>query len=386
MLPPRTQMSEPLTITTPMDRSNRHPRARARRLRGGSLCWSLWGYGGPLRGPPSWTDRQVDRVHARHVAGQHVDRVLGLLERQRARVHLLERVAAGLDDVDGAKRLVHRHAQHATDRQLLVDDVVDRDVLRGAQALETGDDDAAPAHGDRDGVIERLRRVGRRVHDHLGAAARRVAHARHHVVLLDVDGRVRAELAREGELVRVTTETRDDDLPRAGGARGDDAAETALTGAEDHHAVTRSGARDRGRPRQPGRERVEHHRDARGQRGAHLLHHRIRRQVHALGIAAPEMRRLADVRVAVGAAALGARARLPAAARLALSAAVARTHGHAVALTHAPPRRRTPSDLFDDAERLVAGNHRVRRVVLVLGLRALVLLVVAAADAARLDA
>src|SRR5205085_2861272 len=126
---------------------------------------------------------------------------------------------------------------------------------------------------------------------------------------------------------------------------------------------------------------VEHHRDARGQRRAHLLHHRIGRQVHALGIAAPQLRWLADVGVAVGAAALGARARLPAAARLALPAAVARAYGDAIAFAHAPPRGRIPADLFDHAERLVAGNDRVRRVVFVLRLGAFVLLVVAAADA-----
>src|SRR2546430_4879496 len=41
------------------------------------------------------------------------------------RVHLAKRVAAGLDDVDRAERLVHPHAEHAADGQLLVDHVVE---------------------------------------------------------------------------------------------------------------------------------------------------------------------------------------------------------------------------------------------------------------------
>src|SRR6266478_2332687 len=142
---------------------------------------------------------------------------------------------------------------------------------------------------------------------------------------------------------------------------------------------------DRAGPRQARRQRVEHHGDAGGPPRVHLLHHRVRRQVHALGVAAPEVRRLADIGVAVGAAAPGTRARLPAPARLALSAAVARAHGHPIALAHAPARRRLSAYLFDDAERLVARDHGIRGVILVLRLRALVLLVVAAADAARLD-
>src|SRR5207248_7570845 len=79
-------------------------------------------------------------------------------------------------------------------------------------------------------------------------------------------------------------------------------------------------------------------------------------------------------------------ARLPAPARLALPAAVARAHGDPLALGHAPARARAGADLLDNAERLVSRDHGIRRVVLVLRLRALVLLVVAAADPARLDA
>src|SRR2546421_4061762 len=344
-----------------------------------------WGVWGAISGPPTRTDREMDGFHAGYVAAQHVDRVLGLLERQRGRVHPRDRVAAGLDDVDRAERLVHRHAEHATNRQLLVDHLVHGEVLGGALPLQPGDDDAPRPDGDGHGVIQRLRRVGRGVHDDLGAATHRVAHARHHVVLLDVDRGVGPQLTREGELLRVAAEARDDDLLRAGGARGDDATEAALAGTQDHHAVARPRAGNRAGPREPGRERVEHHRDAGRQRRVHLLHHGVRRQVHALGVAAPEVRRLADVGIAIGAAALGTRARLPAPARLALSAAVARAHGHPIALAHAPARARAAADLFDDAQRLVPRDHRIWRVVLVLRLRTFVLFVVAAADAARLD-
>src|SRR5204863_8189894 len=110
------------------------------------------------------------------------------------------------------------------------------------------------------------------------------------------------------------------------------------------------------------------------------LHHGIWREVHALGVAAPEMRRLVDVGVAVRAAARRAEARLPARARGAHPAAVPRAHGDAIALEDAPPLLRVRADLLDDAERLVTGDDRIRRVVLVPRLRALVLLVVAPAD------
>jgi hypothetical protein len=39
-------------------------------------------------------------VHALPMRAEHVDGVLGLRERQRIRVPLLERIASGLDDVD----------------------------------------------------------------------------------------------------------------------------------------------------------------------------------------------------------------------------------------------------------------------------------------------
>src|SRR5262245_38746598 len=98
------------------------------------------------------------------------------------------------------------------------------------------------------------------------------------------------------------------------------------------------------------------------------------------------MGRLADVGIAIGAAALGTRTRLPAPAGLTLTAPVARAHGDAIALGHSPACGRVAADLFDHAERLVARNDGIRRVVLVLRLRALVLLVVAATDPACLDA
>jgi len=45
-------------------------------------------------------DREMHEVHALPMRGEHADGVLGLLERQRIRMPLLERIASGLDDVD----------------------------------------------------------------------------------------------------------------------------------------------------------------------------------------------------------------------------------------------------------------------------------------------
>ena len=59
-------------------------------------------------------------------------------------------------------------------------------------------------------------------------------------------------------------------------------------------AVFRAGAWVRGRPRQPGGQRIEHNGDPGGDRWIHCPDHRVGREVHVLGIAAPEMRDLAD--------------------------------------------------------------------------------------------
>src|SRR5262252_8175627 len=98
------------------------------------------------------------------------------------------------------------------------------------------------------------------------------------------------------------------------------------------------------------------------------------------------MGRLVHVGVAVGAAADAASPRLVPGAGGAPAAAVAGAHGDAIAFLDAPPLLRLSADLLDDAERLVAGDDGVLHVVLVHGRGAFVLLVVAAADAAGLDA
>src|SRR5215468_6541033 len=95
---------------------------------------------------------------------------------------------------------------------------------------------------------------------------------------------------------------------------------------------------------------------------------------------------LVHVGVAVGAAAGAAAPRLVPGAGGAPAAAVAGAHGDAIAFRDAPPLLRVSADLLDDAERLVAGDNGVLHVVLVHGRGAFVLLVVAAADAAGLDA
>src|SRR5215468_5028242 len=95
---------------------------------------------------------------------------------------------------------------------------------------------------------------------------------------------------------------------------------------------------------------------------------------------------LVHVGVAVGAAAGAAGPRLVPGAGGAPAAAVAGAHGDAIAFRDAPPLLRVSADLLDDAERLVAGDDGVLHVVLVHGRGAFVLLVIAAADAAGLDA
>src|SRR5262249_25973041 len=200
-----------------------------------------------------------------------------------------------------------------------------------------------------------------------------------------VHGGIGAELTSERQLLRIAAEPGDDDLLRAGGAGRDDGAEPALSGAQDDDTIPGPGAGNGGGPREPRGERIEHHRDSRRNLRVHLLEHGIGRQVHVLGVAAPELRRLVDVGVAVGAAPLAAEPRLPARTRLAAPAAVARPDGDAVTLAHAPSLSRVRPDLLDDAEWLVTGDDGERRVVFVGRLRTFVLLVVAAADAARLD-
>src|SRR6185295_16530841 len=167
-----------------------------------------------------------------------------------------------------------------------------------------------------------------------------------------------------------------------GGARGDDAAEPALAGPEDDDAVAGRRRGDGRRPRQARGERIEHHRHGGGNPWIHLLHERVRAEIHVLRVPAPQIGRLGDVGIAVGAAARGAGARVEARAGRAAPAAVARAHGHAVALGHAPALARPGADLLDDAERLVAGDDGELHVLLGRGRRAFVLLVVAAADAA----
>jgi hypothetical protein len=174
-------------------------------------------------------------------------------------------------------------------------------------------------------------------------AAGRLAHARHHVLALGVDGDIGAKLARQRELLRVAAEAGDDDLPGAGGPGGDDAAEPALPRAQDDDPIAHLRARDRARPREAGGEGIEHDGDARRDPRIHLLQDGVGAQVHVLGIAAPEGRRLADIGVAVGAAAPGTEARLPARAGLAAAAAVPdRTATRSPSATPQRARARAP--------------------------------------------
>ena len=230
---------------------------------------------------------------------------------------------------------VHGHTQHAPDRQLLVDHVIHRQFPRRAHALAPGHHHPAPAHGDADGVVQRLRRVGRRVDHDLRTAPGQLAHPGHDVLGLGIDCRVRTELARQAELLRVAAESGDDDLRGAGG------------------------------------ERIEHHGTPGGDRRVHLFEHGVGREVHALGVTTPEVGWSAHVGVAIGATALGAGARLPARAGLAAPAPVTRSHGHSVALLHLPALPSASADFLDARERLMPRDDGVGRVVLVLWLSAI---------------
>ena len=106
-------------------------------------------------------------------------------------------------------------------------------------------------------------------------------------------------------------------------------------------------------------------------------------EVHVVGVRAPQAGRMRQRNVRVAEHAAAAAADLVAA--IEAGAAVAAGDQHldrdAVADVDAPALRRPVADLLDDAERLVSGNHRIRD-----RQHAGVLLGVAAADAARLDA
>src|SRR5438034_3586846 len=326
----------------------------------------------------------VDARLAGQLAGEGLDRALDVLEREVVRVHLLERDAARLDEPDGGLVGTAGDGERAPDGDLLDDDQVAHEVGHGLQPLHAGQYDA-PARGH---VVERLgHRLGRvggdLDHRLRPAPAGQLAHARAGVLPLDVDHVIGAELARERELPRVAREAGHDDRVGARGARGDHAREAALPGAEHEHAVARAGGGDLDRPAEARAERVEHDREARRDVLAHPVHDRERIEVHVVRVRAPQAGRAVEGDVAVPEEPAAPAAELVAArdAGPAVAAANDRLDRDAIADVDAPALRRPVADALDHAERLVPGHQGQAD-----GKDAGVLLGVAPADAARLDA
>ena len=217
-----------------------------------------------------------------------------------------------------------------------------------------------------------LRGVGRDVDDDVRAAAvGGFADGGAHVVAVGEEREVGAELAGEVELGGVAFEAGDDDAAGAGFFRGDDAAEAALAGAEDDDRLAGLEAGHGDGPAEAGADRVEERRDGGIDGLVDLVDVDRGREVEVLAVAAPEAGRVVDAEESVGADAAAGSARRR----------DERLDADAVALLDAPARGGLVADLGDAADGLVAGDHGVVR-----GQRALVLLVVGAADAAGLDA
>ena len=148
--------------------------------------------------------------------------------------------------------------------------------------------------------------------------------------------------------------------PAPGGARRDHAGQPALPRAEDDDRVAKAQVGRRARPADARRERVEEHGDVGRDRCADRVQHRVRVQVHVLGVAAEQPR--PDVgpeqSVAVDAAPAAALRAVAGTAELALPAGDQRLDRDAVAGRHAPALGGALADLVDHAERLVAGDRR----------------------------
>ena len=249
--------------------------------------------------------------------------------------------------------------------------------------LQPGQHDrAAPA--DRvDRVADRLLRHRGEVEDHVDpVAAGQLADPLDRVLLVHVDGVVSAELARELELPGVAGQAGGDDQPGADVLGGEDRGQAALPGPEHQHRGPEVHPAVLQRPAHARPERVVHDRDLGRDVAPDRVHDRVRVQVHVLGVAAVEPEAaLGRVVAAVAAGPVLALHVLPGQAQVAGPAGDEDLHRHPVADRDSPAGGGGRRDLLDDAERLMTGDHRQPAGAH----RALVLLHVAAADAARLD-
>ena len=244
------------------------------------------------------------------------------------------------------------------------------------RAFEAGEHDGSAALDHFQGVGDGLRGVGGDIeHDIDAAPAGGFEHALDCRFGVDVDGQVRAELAGEREFVFVAAQAGDDNLPRAGGARGDDGAESALAGAEDCDALADLKLRRRDGPVEARAERVIERGQARRQIVGHFVHCGRRGEIHVLGVTAPERRRAVGSGVAVAGGAVDAA--FAGAAAVANAAADAGFDNNQVAHLNAPALAGAVAQRGDSADRFVARNYRIARSEL-----AVELLVIGAADTA----
>ena len=233
---------------------------------------------------------RADAYVYRAAFGELADRRLGVGELVLAAVHLLEREPAGLDDPDRLDVRLGVDAERASDRESLVDQTVGHE-LHGLAALQAGEHDPPAVLDGLDRVADRL--IGDRSqleHDVGHRAVGDLGHARDHVLLVDVDRVVGAELARQRQLPLIARQPGDDDRAGAAGLGRDHRGQPALAGAEDQHGLAEPDlAQERG-PADAGAERVEHHRDLGRDVRPHLVQDRPRMQVQVLAEAAPQAR------------------------------------------------------------------------------------------------
>ncbi len=188
---------------------------------------------------------------------------------------------------------------------------------------------------------------------------------------------------RELELGGIARQAGDDDAASAGLPRGDDAGDASLAGAEDDDGLAWGELRHLDGPAESCPNRVKQCRDLGCDLRRHAMHHGVRGQVYVRGVAAPEpglQREWPEAHDGDGlAAAAESVAALDAVA--AVPAGEHRLDGDSVASSDTPARGGDVADLVNDADGFVAGDRWQLR-----SKRALVLLVVAAADAACFDA
>src|SRR5882672_2862047 len=319
--------------------------------------------------PADRLDREIDVLQPEPVGGD-------LLQRKALGGELRQRELAGLVAV----------AASALDRDRLGRHALEREVREFLQLALHHDGSGLALHRldaeqDWNGAGAR----GAVEHDVDPFAARDLLDALERILLLHIDDVVRAQLLRHLQARAILGRARDDDERGAGLLADDGLREALLPRALDQHGGVVAHAAVEERPLDAVRHRRYQPREFRAHAFRHVVHHRVPRQVYILCEAAPEMRRALGRGVAV-ADALGivapvgvlAVAVLAGVAPLALAAHDVVLDEDQVAFLEAFPAGEFTPGLGDDADVLVAHDHRRRRG------RRLVELDVGAADAGDL--